>query len=56
MKASKLIQHLQDLVYKYGDLDVDLITETTEVQTEQPLGDVGYSPLHKRIKLMPEGF
>lgn len=57
MKAAKLIKWLQEKVEKYGDVDVDMITETEKSgQVEQPVSDIAYSPEEKRIKLLPENF
>jgi hypothetical protein len=56
MKAKKLIIYLQEMVDKHGDCEVDLLTDTEVVQTEQPLGDVAFSSLDQRFKLLPEGF
>lgn len=67
MKLQALINRLQEIADKYGDMEVDILTETKKTgQVEQLLGDVAVSnsyfaegiltPNQPRAKLLPEGF
>jgi hypothetical protein len=56
MRLSTLIKHLLRSWFKYGNVEVDILTEDSTCQVEQPLGDIAYSSREKRVKLLPEGF
>lgn len=59
MRISELVQILSETKDKYGDLEIDLLTEF-EVQHEQPLGEIAVASSFRgqeaRVKLLPEGF
>lgn len=56
MKISKLMKYLFRFLIKYGNVEIDIITEDSACQVEQELGDIAYDPSNKRVKLLPKGF
>jgi len=56
MKISGLIRRLLSFWWKYGNWDIDLLTEDETCQTECELGDLAVSISEGRIKLLPKGF
>lgn len=56
MTLTALIAYLLEMLDKHGNVSVLITTEDDHAQVEQPLGDVAYSPLTKKVILLPEGF
>jgi hypothetical protein len=59
VKISEAIDQLKAILKMRGDLEIDVLTETPEAQTEQPLGEIctsGNSSIERRVKLLPVGF
>ena len=59
MRIADLIKRLQVVLKDYGDVEVDVLTETSETgQVEQALGDVAVSTGggEVRAKLLPPNF
>lgn len=60
MKVTQLMKELEYVLVKYGDIEIDILTETKKTgQVEQELGGIAVSVGKKRstrLKLLPEGF
>ena len=56
MKILTLMKFLVKFWFQYGNCEIDIITETGNLQVEMPLGELAYSPREKRVKLLSEGF
>jgi len=69
VKILTLARHLLKFWFKYGNQEIDIVTEShftsaeildiidyQAIQVEQHLGDIAFSPSEKRVKLLPKGF
>jgi hypothetical protein len=69
MRITTLIYYLIKFLFKYGNREIDILTEShftqaelrdivkyKAIQVEQPLSDIAFAPSQKRIKLLPKDF